>query len=150
MSKYIKSKKYDGVQHYIKADGTKSYYVRYKDEYGMAQAIDVAIKMQEFIEWYKKEHKNIHPVELAARVHVYFVGIHPFIDGNGRTSRLLMNLELIKHGYPPAIIKVEDKLQYYKALDTAHTTQNYEPFFELISKVVQESFEPYFYVLGID
>jgi len=119
-------------------------------EHKPAQAIDVAIKMQEFIEWYKKEHKNMHPVELAARVHVDFVGIHPFIDGNGRTSRLLMNLELIKHGYPPAIIKVEDRLQYYKALDTAHTTQNYEPFFELISKVVDESFEPYFYVLGIN
>ena len=105
--------------------------------------------MQEFVEWYKKEHSHLHPVELAARVHVDFVGIHPFVDGNGRTSRLLMNLELIKHGFPPAIIKVQNRLEYYKALDTAHTTQNYQPFLELIHKVVEESFEPYFYVSGI-
>jgi Fic family protein len=112
-------------------------------------SINVPSLMQEFVAWYKKEHTNLHPVELAARVHVDFVGIHPFIDGNGRTSRLLMNLELIKHGFPPAVIEVKDRLEYYKALDIAHTTQNYEPFFELISKVVQESFEPYFYLLNI-
>jgi len=113
-------------------------------------SIDVPFKMKEFINWYKQEHKHLHPVELAARVHVDFVGIHPFVDGNGRTSRLLMNLELIKHGFPPAVIKVEDRLEYYQALDTAHTTQNYEPFLKLISKVVQESFEPYFYLLNIN
>ena len=55
-------------------------------------AINVPSLMQEFVAWYKEEHTNIHPVELAARVHVDFVGIHPFVDGNGRTSRLLMNL----------------------------------------------------------
>lgn len=118
-------------------------------EYKPVQAVDIPSKMQEFIEWYKKEHATLHPIELAARVHVNFVGIHPFTDGNGRSSRLLMNLELIKHGFPPAIIKVENRLEYYKALDTAHTTQNYEPFLELIHKVVEESFEPYFFVLGI-
>ena len=112
-------------------------------------AIDVPAKMQEFVAWYEKEHKNLHPIELAARVHVDFVGIHSFTDGNGRTSRLLMNLELIKHGYPPAVVRVEDRLEYYQALDTAHTTKNYEPFLKLISKVVQESFEPYFYLLNI-
>ena len=118
-------------------------------EHKPSQAVDIASKMQKFIEWYKKEHTTLHPVELAARVHVDFVGIHPFVDGNGRTSRLLMNLELIKHGFPPAIIKVENRLEYYNALDTAHTTQNYEPFLELIHKVVEESFEPYFYILGL-
>ena len=118
-------------------------------EHKPVQAVEVSVKMQEFIEWYKKEHSHLHPVELAAKVHVDFVGIHPFVDGNGRTSRLLMNLELIKYGYPAAIIKVENRLEYYKALDTAHTTQNYQPFLELIHKVVEESFEPYFYVFGI-
>ena len=113
-------------------------------------AIDIPQKMQKFISWYKQAHQELHPVELAARVHIDFVGIHPFVDGNGRTARLLMNLELIKHGYPPAVIKVEDRLQYYKALDTAHTTANYEPFLKLMNKVIVESFEPYFYVLEID
>lgn len=118
-------------------------------EHKPPQALEVSAKMQEFISWYKKEHTNLHPVELAARVHVDFVAIHPFVDGNGRTSRLLLNLELIKHGFPPAIIKVENRLAYYKALDIAHTTQNYEPFLELVSQVCVESFEPYFYLLGL-
>lgn len=118
-------------------------------EHKPPQALEVSAKMQEFISWYKKEHTNLHPVELAARVHVDFVAIHPFVDGNGRTSRLLLNLELIKHGFPPAIIKVENRLAYYKALDIAHTTQNYEPFLELVSEICTESFEPYFYLLGL-
>ncbi|MGK0469501.1 Fic family protein [Clostridium sp.] len=112
-------------------------------------SINVPSLMQEFVAWYKEEHTNMHPVELAARVHVDFVGIHPFVDGNGRTSRLLMNLELIKHGFPPAVIEFKDRLEYYKALDIAHTTKNYDPFLKLISKVVEESFEPYFYLLDI-
>lgn len=118
-------------------------------EHRPPQAIEVASKMQEFIHWYKEEHNNLHPIELAARVHVDFVKIHPFADGNGRTSRLLMNLELIKHGYPPVIIKVADRLEYYKALDIAHTTKNYKPFMELTIKLVQESFENYFFLLGV-
>jgi len=118
-------------------------------EHRPPQAIEVASKMQEFVAWYKEQHSNLHPIELAARVHIDFVKIHPFADGNGRTSRLLMNLELIKHGYPPVIIKVADRLEYYKALDIAHTTKNYKPFIELTIKLVQESFENYFFVLGV-
>ena len=52
--------------------------------------------------------------ERAAKVHADFIGIHPFIDGNGRTSRLLMNLELLKAGYPPCVITVENRLAYYE------------------------------------
>ena len=74
---------------------------------------------------------------------------HPFVDGNGRTSRLLMNLELMKSGFPPVIFRVEDRLEYYRALDTAHTTENYVPFLELTCKIVEKSFEPYFYAMGI-
>jgi len=119
-------------------------------EHKPPQALEIASKMQEFIGWYKENYKNLHPIELAARVHIDFVGIHPFIDGNGRTSRLLMNLELIKQGYPPAIIKVENRLEYYKALDLAHTKKEYGTFMKLMCKVVEESFEPYFFVLGVN
>jgi Fic family protein len=105
--------------------------------------------MQEFINWYNNEGMRMHPVERAARVHVDFVGIHPFVDGNGRTSRLLMNLELMKSGFPPVILKVEDRLAYYKSLDLAHTTGEYEPFFKLVCSSVEESFKPYFYALNI-
>lgn len=57
-------------------------------------------KMAQFVDWYNTEANQLHPIERAAKVHADFVGIHPFIDGNGRTSRLLMNLELMKVGYP--------------------------------------------------
>lgn len=92
---------------------------------------------------------DLHPVEHAARVHVDFVGIHPFVDGNGRTSRLLMNLELMKAGFPPVVIPVEQRLRYYQALDNAHVKGDYQPFIELVIEVVEQSFEPYFFALGI-
>ncbi|WP_062057397.1 Fic family protein [Cellvibrio sp. OA-2007] len=92
---------------------------------------------------------DLHPVEYAARVHVDFVGIHPFVDGNGRTSRLLMNLELMKAGFPPVVIPVEQRLRYYQALDLAHTQGDYQPFIQLVVEVVEQSFEPYFFALGI-
>lgn len=92
---------------------------------------------------------DLHPVEYAARVHVNFVGIHPFVDGNGRTSRLLMNLELMKAGFPPVVIPVEQRLRYYQALDHAHVTGDYQLFIELVVEAVEKSFEPYFFALGI-
>ncbi len=119
-------------------------------EHKPPQSIEVASCMQNFIKEYEKNKTALHPIELAAWVHIEFVGIHPFVDGNGRTSRLLMNLELIKAGYPPVVITVEDRLNYYKALDTAHTTKDSTLFLELLKKVVEKSFEPYFYVLGVE
>lgn len=92
---------------------------------------------------------RFHPIEHAVRVHVDFVGIHPFVDGNGRTSRLLMNLELMKAGYPPVVIPVEQRLRYYQALDAAHVDNNYQPFIELVTEMVEQSFSPYFFALGI-
>ena len=111
--------------------------------------LEVSKAMEKFIQWYKTDAQKLHPVERAARVHADFVKIHPFVDGNGRTSRLLMNLELMKSGFPPAILKVENRLEYYEALDLAHTKDDYSRFLELISKTVEESFEPYFYALGV-
>lgn len=111
-------------------------------------AFEVTSKMQDFIKEYEEKRKTLHPVELASLVHIVFVGIHPFVDGNGRTSRLLMNLELIKAGFPLVIIDVEDRLEYYKALDTAHTTGDDSLFLELMQKIIEKSFESYFYLLG--
>ena len=118
-------------------------------EHRPVTAIEVPSKIQDFIIWYQTDAMQMHPIERAARVHVDFVGIHPFVDGNGRTSRLLMNLELMKSGFPPAVLKVEDRLAYYKALDLAHTTGDYEPFIKIVCSVVQKSFEPYSYALGL-
>ena len=119
-------------------------------EHKPPQSFEVPAFMENFIKEYETKKQILHPVELASWVHIEFVGIHPFIDGNGRTSRLLMNLELIKAGYPPVVINVEDRLEYYKALDTAHTIGDNSLFLKLMEKVVERSFEPYFYVLGIE
>ena len=106
-------------------------------------------KMAQFIDWYNTEVHTLHPVERAAKVHADFVGIHPFVDGNGCTSRLLMNLELMKSGYPPSVITVENRLAYYEALDQSMAYGNSEPFNSLVAAVVLEGFKPYQTVLGI-
>ena len=116
-------------------------------EHKPPQSFEVQSQMQEFIKKYNENITKLHPIELASFVHIEFVKIHPFIDGNGRTSRLLMNLELIKAGFPPVVIELEDRLEYYKALDIAHTENDYKPFLELMKKVIEKSFEPYFYIL---
>ena len=106
-------------------------------------------KMKQFIDWYKAEANLLHPIERAAKVHADFVGIHPFIDGNGRTSRLLMNLELMKAGYPPCVITVEKRLAYYESLDQWMAFGNTEVFNQLVAYAVLEGFKPYQVVLGI-
>ncbi len=105
--------------------------------------------MGEFIHWYQVEAPHLHPVERAAHVHARFVGIHPFVDGNGRTSRLLMNLELMKSGFPPAVLTVERRLAYYEALDRAHVERDFDHFVQLIALCAGEGFDPYWRVLGI-
>ncbi|KPA11200.1 cell filamentation protein Fic [Candidatus Magnetomorum sp. HK-1] len=110
--------------------------------------IQVQSQMSEFIRWYMNEGQQLHSIERAARVHADFVKIHPFVDGNGRTSRLLMNLELMKDGYPPVVLSVENRLQYYEALDLAHTKNDYSSFLFLITEIVEKAFKPYWHALG--
>ncbi|MEG1235113.1 MAG: Fic family protein [Acinetobacter sp.] len=106
-------------------------------------------KMAHFVDWYSLESNQLHPIERAAKVHADFVGIHPFIDGNGRTSRLLMNLELMKAGYPPCVITVENRLAYYEALNQWMAFGKTEAFNQLVADAVLEGFKPYQVVLGI-
>lgn len=105
--------------------------------------------MERFIAWYQTEAMSLHPVERAARVHSDFVKIHPFVDGNGRTSRLLTNLELMKAGYPPAILPVERRLAYYQALDADHVQGQQEAFVQMVASIVKEGFKPYFHALSL-
>ncbi|MBC8591148.1 Fic family protein [Wansuia hejianensis] len=95
--------------------------------------------MQELIEEYNSNWKDYHPVIKATLLHGEFVKIHPFVDGNGRTARLLLNFELMRSGYTPIIIKNEERANYYEVLDTAHTTMNYQPFIKLVVELVVES-----------
>lgn len=87
--------------------------------------------------------KKYHPIVQSALLHGELVKIHPFIDGNGRTSRLLMNLDLMNKGYNPVIIKKENKLEYYEALDKAHTTGDYTNFVKLVTKLEIEMLKKY-------
>lgn len=100
-------------------------------------------QMERFINWYNAEAKELHPVERAAMVHIMFVWIHPFIDGNGRTSRLLLNLELMKNGFPPIVIKNDNRVKYYSALDKAHTSGDNKDFVEIVKEEVNKTLDLY-------
>lgn len=98
-------------------------------------------QMEQLAEQSIKEWMKLHPVERAARLHGEFVMIHPFVDGNGRTARLLLNFELMKQSYPPMIITKEMRPQYYDALDLAHTTGDYGSFLKLVAECVETSLD---------
>ena len=91
--------------------------------------------------------REYHPIIQAALLHGELVKIHPFIDGNGRTSRLLMNLVLMNKGYNPVIIKKESRLKYYEALDKAHITGNYTDFVKLVTKLEIEMLKKFLELL---
>lgn len=88
-----------------------------------------------------------HPIIQASLLHGELVKIHPFIDGNGRTSRLIMNLDLMNHGYNPVIIKKENRLEYYEVLDKAHITGEYTDFIKLVTKLEIEMLKKYLKLL---
>ena len=104
--------------------------------------IEVPQLMTDLIVWYNQKNE-LHPLEKAVMLHSKFVNIHPFIDGNGRTSRLLMNLELIKAGYLPIIIENEKRFRYYEILDIAAVEQNYNPFIEFIANYEGQELQRY-------
>ncbi len=98
--------------------------------------------MNKFVQWLSTQ-KEAHPVRTAADTHYKLVSIHPYIDGNGRTARLLMNLILIINGYPMAIIRNEERTQYLSALELAQTKSNIQPFYHLIDVSVKRSLDAY-------
>ncbi len=107
------------------------------------QPYKVPLLMEELIQFYNENKDNLHPIVLSAEMHERLVTIHPFIDCNGRTSRLLMNLILLQNGYPIAILKgdAESRLKYYNALEVAQTENNKEPFINLIIENVKETIQ---------
>lgn len=105
---------------------------------------DTPILMQDLVDWYKSVlvSGELHPVVLAAIFHHRFTSIHPFDDGNGRMSRLLMNLILMQFHYPPVVINVADKNEYYLYLSQADTG-NFTPFLGFISSRLIHSLNLY-------
>ena len=101
--------------------------------------IIVKEEMAKLMNSYHNEWDKYHPIVRASLLHGEFVKVHPFLDGNGRTARLLLNFELMKYGYPPIVIKTINRLTYYESLDYAHIKLDYTQFIELVSKLVIES-----------
>lgn len=106
---------------------------------------DLKTLMHVFVENFGGK-STMHPVEWAARVHKEFVFIHPFIDGNGRVSRLLLNLVLLQHGYEIVIIPPILRREYFNCLEKAHTDDR--RFIEFIARAVKESQQDYLRIFG--
>lgn len=98
-------------------------------------------KMEQLIESYGNSTGHI--ITRLALFHIEFEGIHPFVDGNGRTGRLLVNLELMKAGYPPIDIKFKDRAAYYNAFDEYHGKHNLGAMEKLFAKYVNERLDSY-------
>ncbi len=103
-------------------------------------------EMEQLMESYRNSTEHIIP--RLARFHIEFEGIHPFIDGNGRTGRLLVNLELMKAGYPPIDIKFADRIAYYKAFDEYHGKHNLAAMEKLFAGYVNARLDSYLAMLG--
>lgn len=105
-------------------------------------AVDVPRQMKECIRWIKKNQNVLHPVELAALLHHKLVYIHPFFDGNGRTARLVMNVFLMRQGFPLAIILRNDRKKYYRMLQIADKGKM-ASFVLFIAQAVERSIDLY-------
>ena len=105
-------------------------------------AFEVPQLIQDLLEWLEKNPEELRPIESAAVFHHKFVEIHPFDDGNGRVGRLLMNLLLIKNGYPLTVIKTMDRRRYYESLIKADNG-NYKPIVNFVARCVEQSLDMY-------
>ena len=88
------------------------------------------------------------PIEAASRIHQRFVDIHPFVDGNGRTARLLLNLYLMRNGYPPVIILRAERQKYIRTIMQSRAENDIAPFANFVAKAVERSLDIYLDSLG--
>ena len=107
---------------------------------------DAYYELKDFYTSLEVNHYN--DLDIAAYTHAEFVKIHPFVDGNGRTSRIIMNYQLLKNGFLPISIKKEERLKYYEALDEYAVNNNLVPFKEIIYALEEKELD--FYINAIN
>lgn len=107
-----------------------------------SEAWDIPQRMQGWEIWLHQAEQELHPVELAAQAHHKLVAIHPFVDGNGRTGRLVMNLVLFRYGYPPTVLLRVNRRQYYNVLMQADAGQS-APLINFVGRAVERSLTLY-------
>lgn len=105
-------------------------------------------QVQNFYADLKWKGQQLNDMELAAWTHAEFVRIHPFADGNGRTSRLLMNYQLMSKGFAPIAIAKENCLTYFEALETYAVNKNLQPFADMIAELEEKQLDRYISMIG--
>ena len=106
----------------------------------------VPVQMEQLIAEQKDTRRHV--IENATLFHLNFEGIHPFIDGNGRTGRLLLNLMLMQQGYPPVDIKFTDRMRYYSCFDNYYRDKTAAPMVEMVAEYLEERLERYLAILN--
>lgn len=114
-------------------------------QHELVQPYLIQPKMEQLLRDFSESTEHI--VTKLARFHIEFEGIHPFIDGNGRTGRLLVNLELMKAGFPPIDIKFTDRMAYYDAFDEYHVKHNPSAMENLFAVYINASLDKYLKIL---
>lgn len=122
--------------HYRKVDVRVGPYICPRHE-------EVPQLMRRFFEWFSTTKRSLHPFELAALVHLRFVRIHPFRDGNGRMARLLMNLVMLGNGYPLVNIFNSEKMLYYLILQEVDAKKRHAPFVKYLYGVFVKQYSDY-------
>ena len=113
------------------------------DAWRFTQRMLVPEQMEKLVKHFASS-KKMHPIEKAALFHLEFEGIHPFVDGNGRTGRLILNLMLMQAGYPPINVKYSDRKKYYEAFDTYYRNDNAGVMVEIVLAELTARMKQYF------
>ena len=114
--------------------------------YAPPQPYLIPSQMEQLLKELKKE--QLHPIEAAALFHLKFEGIHPFIDGNGRTGRLILNFILMQNGYPPINVKFADRRKYYGGFEEYYKNADPFPMVKMIAKYIEEQLSLYLRIIS--
>mgnify|MGYP000845580665 FL=1 len=116
-------------------------------DYAPPEPYLVPIQMEELLSQYEQWKATLHVVELVATFHLAFEAIHPFVDGNGRTGRLLMNLQLLQAGFPAISVKFTDRIRYYNCFSSYLASKSTLAMVQLVAEYVEEVLERYLGIL---